>query len=78
MNEECMMEMPIYDLPYKILCKVFHVELKVFHFHGIACLFYPFGTIYMVIWSSLIDRLKICCVVLCEVKKFSRVLSVLS
>ncbi|XP_011033620.1 PREDICTED: auxin response factor 2-like isoform X2 [Populus euphratica] len=28
MNEEGKMEMPIYDLPYKILCKVVHVELK--------------------------------------------------
>ncbi|KAL9384957.1 hypothetical protein Peur_021967 [Populus x canadensis] len=27
-NEEGKMEMPIYDLPYKILCKVVHVELK--------------------------------------------------
>ncbi|KAJ6343606.1 hypothetical protein OIU76_005365 [Salix suchowensis] len=28
MNEDCKMEMPIYDLPYKILCKAVHVELK--------------------------------------------------
>ncbi|CAK7348233.1 unnamed protein product [Dovyalis caffra] len=28
MNEDGMIEMPIYDLPYKILCKVVHVELK--------------------------------------------------
>ncbi|KAJ6401111.1 hypothetical protein OIU84_016515 [Salix udensis] len=28
MNEDCKMEMPIYDLPYKMLCKVVHVELK--------------------------------------------------
>ncbi|KAJ6732546.1 AUXIN RESPONSE FACTOR 4-RELATED [Salix purpurea] len=28
MNEDCKREMPIYDLPYKILCKAVHVELK--------------------------------------------------
>jgi hypothetical protein len=43
LNEDSKTAMPIYDLPYKILCKVVHVQLKVCHIQGIVCLFYLFG-----------------------------------
>jgi hypothetical protein len=38
--EDGIMEMPIYNLPSKILCKVVYVQLKVHHFYFSYFIFY--------------------------------------